>query len=91
MGHSRAERLQNIEKRLEDITKKIIQSQNQNTKDVVIDDEEFQYVMAFCSVTTRDWRKGGVVEFREIDGKIAYSIEAVNKMLVKEFGAIKKK
>jgi hypothetical protein len=38
MIHSRAERLQNIQKRLEDLTKIVIQRHNQNTKDLIIDD-----------------------------------------------------
>ncbi|WP_426065251.1 hypothetical protein [Flavobacterium sp. DSP2-3-1] len=91
MVHSRAERLQNIEKRLEEITNKVIQRQNQNTTDLTIDDEEFQYIMAFCSGTGRFWREQRVIEYTQKDGKFFYTIEAVNKMLVQEFGAIKKK
>lgn len=91
MVHSRAERLQNIQKRLEDLTKTVIQRQNQNTKDLIIDDEEFQYIMAFCAGTSRYWRDLNIIEYTQKDGKFFYSIEAVNKMLVKEFGALKKK
>lgn len=91
MVHSRAERLQDIQKRLEEITKKVIQRQNQNTKDLIIDDEEFQYIMAFCSGTARFWREQRVLEYIQKDAKFFYTIEAVNKMLVKEFGALKKK
>lgn len=84
-------RLQNIEKRLEEITKLAIQRQNQNTKDLIIDNEEFQYVMAFCQYTAKDWRRDGLIAYTQKDGKFFYSIEAINKMLVKEFGAVKKK
>ena len=91
MVHSRAERLQNIEKRLEDLTKTAIQIQNENTKDLFIDDKEFQYLMAFCPETCRYWRDLNIIEYTQKDGKFFYSIEAVNKMLIKEFGALKKK
>ena len=91
MVHSRAERLQNIEKRLEEMTNKVFQRQNQKTKDLLIDDVEFQYVMAFCARTTKDWRDLHLIKYIPKDGKFFYTIEAVNKMLVKEFGALKKK
>ena len=91
MVHSRAERLQNIEKRLEEITKTAIQSQNQITKDLVIDDEEFQYIMSFCPGGTRYWRELNLIEYTQKEGKFFYTIEAINKMLIVEFGAVKKK
>jgi hypothetical protein len=91
MVHSQAERLQNIEKRLEEIIKKAIQRQILHTKDLTIDDEEFQYIMAFCPEGTRYWRDLNLIEYAQMEGKFFYTIEAVNKMLVKEFGAIKKK
>lgn len=91
MVHSQVERLQNIEKRLEEIIKKAIQRQILHTKDLTIDDEEFQYIMAFCPGGTRSWRDLNVIEYIQKDGKFFYTIEAVNKMLVKEFGALKKK
>lgn len=91
MVHSQAERIQNIEKRLEEISNKLIQRQNQNTKNLTIDDEEFQYIMAFCAGTTKFWREQRVIAYTQKEGKFFYTIEAVNKMLVKEFGALKKK
>lgn len=91
MVHSRAERLQNIQKRLEIITNKVIQRQNQNTKDLFIDDEEFQYIMAFCSGTSRNWRDLNIIQYSQMNGKIVYTIDDVKEMLVKEFGALKKK
>lgn len=91
MVNSQAEILQNIEKRLEEITKIVIQRQNQNTKDLFIDDEDFQYIMEFCSKTLTNWKKESFLDFREIDGKIAFSIESIKKMLSEQFGALKKK
>ncbi|UFH45373.1 hypothetical protein LNP27_09525 [Flavobacterium galactosidilyticum] len=91
MVHSRAERLQNIEKRLEDLTKIVIQRQTQNKKDLFIDDEEFQYIMAFCSGTARYWRDLNIIEYSQINGKIVYTIDAVIKMLEEQFRALKKK
>ncbi len=91
MVHSSAERLQDIQKRLKEITNKVIQRQNQNTKDLIIEDEEFQYIMAFCAGTSRYWRDLDIVEYTQKDSEFYYTIEAVNKMLVKEFGALKKK
>lgn len=91
MVHSHVERLQNIEKRLEEITKKVIQRQNQNARDLIIDDEEFQYIMAFCGGTTRYWRDLDIIEYTQKDCKFYFTIEAVNRMLLKEFGFLKKK
>jgi predicted RNA-binding protein len=84
-------RLQNIEKRLEEITKIAIQRQNQNTKDLFIDENEFQYIMAFCPNTAKDWRREGLVAYTQKDGKFFYTIKAVNKMLVEQFSGSKKK
>jgi hypothetical protein len=91
MIHSRAERLQNIEKRLEEITNKVIQRQNQDTTDLTIDDEEFQYIMSFCPGGTRYWRDLNLIEYTQKEGKFFYTIEAINKMLIVEFGTVKKK
>lgn len=91
MVHSQEDRFKNIEIRLKEITSKLIKRQNQNTKDLIIDDKEFQFVMAFCPVTTKFWRKHRVIEYIPKDGQFFYTIEAVNKMLVKEFAAVKKK
>ncbi|MBC5842618.1 hypothetical protein H8R23_14485 [Flavobacterium sp. F-380] len=91
MVHSRLERLHNIEKRLEVLTKSALQSQNQNTKDLIIDDEEFQYIMSLCPGGTRYWRDLNLIQYTQKDGKFFYTIEAVNKMLVEEFGTLKKK
>ncbi|MEY3451568.1 MAG: hypothetical protein RL711_1394 [Bacteroidota bacterium] len=65
--------------------------QNQNTKDLFIDDEDFQYIMAFCPGTTKYWRDLNIIEYTQKGSKFYYTVEAVNKMLIKEFGALKKK
>jgi hypothetical protein len=90
MSHPFQESLNNIEKRLEDLTKLITKKQERIFDKVIIDNDEFQRLFKISPGTASNWREQGLIAFSQINNKIVYKIEDVNKMLDDNYRSFKK-
>ena len=84
------ESLKNIEQRLEDLTKVINKKQEKIFDKVIIDNDEFQRLFRISPGTAFNWREQGLIAFSQINNKIVYKIEDVNKMLDDNYRPFKK-
>ena len=82
--------LKNIEQRLEDLTKVINKKQEKIFDKVIIDNDEFQRLFRISPGTAFNWREQGLIAFSQINSKIVYKIEDVNKMLEDNYRPFKK-
>jgi hypothetical protein len=82
--------LKNIEQRLEDLTKVINKKQEKIFDKVIIDNDEFQRLFRISPGTAFNWREQGLIAFSQINSKIVYKIEDVNKMLDDNYRPFKK-
>ena len=90
MSHQFQESLKNIEQRLEDLTKVINKKQEKIFDKVIIDNDEFQRLFRISPGTAFNWREQGLIAFSQINSKIVYKIEDVNKMLEDNYRPFKK-
>lgn len=90
MSHPFQERLTNIEKRLEELTKLIAKKQENIFDKVIIDNDEFQRLFKISPGTAANWREQGLIAYIQINHKIIYKIKDINKMLDDNYRAFKK-
>ncbi|MFV8373030.1 helix-turn-helix domain-containing protein [Flavobacterium sp. LB2P74] len=90
MSNQFQESLKNIEQRLEDLTKVINKKQEKIFDKVIIDNDEFQRLFRISPGTAFNWREQGLIAFSQINSKIVYKIEDVNKMLEDNYRPFKK-
>lgn len=90
MSNQFQESLKNIEQRLEDLTKVINKKQEKIFDKVIIDNDEFQRLFRISPGTAFNWREQGLIAFSQINSKIVYKIEDVNKMLDDNYRPFKK-
>lgn len=82
--------LNNIEKRLEELTAIVTKRQEIIFNKVIIDNDEFQRLFKISPNTADNWRKQGLIAFSQINNKIIYKIEDINLMLDKHYRPFKK-
>ncbi|MGG7034478.1 MAG: helix-turn-helix domain-containing protein [Flavobacterium sp.] len=91
MSHPFQESLKNIEKRLEELTKLVTKRQEKIFDKVIIDNEEFQRLFKISPGTAANWREQGLVAYSQINNKIVYKIEDINKMLDEHYRPSRRK
>lgn len=84
------ESLDNIEKRLEELTHAVTKKQDRIFDKVIIDNEEFQKLFKISPGTAANWREKGLIAYSQINNKIVYKIEDINKMLDDNYRPFKK-
>jgi hypothetical protein len=84
------ESLANIEKRLEELTNAISKKQERIFDKVIIDNDEFQKLFKISPGTAANWREKGLIAYSQINNKIVYKIEDINKMLDDNYRPFKK-
>lgn len=82
--------LNNIEKRLEELTAIVTKRQESIFSKVIIDNDDFQRLFKISPNTADNWRKQGIIAFSQINNKIVYKIEDINLMLDKHYRPFKK-
>ena len=82
--------LNNIEKRLEELTAIVTKKQESIFSKVIIDNDEFQRLFKISPNTADNWRKQGIIAFSQINNKIVYKIKDINLMLDKHYRPFKK-
>ncbi len=90
MSHPFQESLSNIEKRLEDLTNLVTKKQEKLFDKVIIDNDEFQRLFKISPGTAANWREKGLIAYSQINNKIVYKIEDINKMLNDNYRPFKK-
>jgi hypothetical protein len=90
MSHPFQESLSNIEKRLEDLTNLLTKKQEKLFDKVIIDNDEFQRLFKISPGTAANWREKGLIAYSQINNKIVYKIEDINKMLNDNYRPFKK-
>ena len=90
MSHRFQESLSNIEKRLEELTQAVTKKQERIFDKVVIDNDEFQKLFKISPGTAANWREKGLIAYSQINNKIVYKIEDINKMLDDNYRPFKK-
>ena len=82
--------LENIEKRLEELTSIVTKKQENIFNKVFIDNDEFQRLFKISPNTAENWRKKGIIGFSQMNNKIVYRIADINLMLDKHYRPSKK-
>lgn len=82
--------LENIEKRLEELTSIVVNKHENIFSKVFIDNDEFQRLFKISPNTAENWRKQGIIAFSQMNNKIVYKIEDINLMLEKHYRPFKK-
>ncbi|KIX21620.1 hypothetical protein SY27_07935 [Flavobacterium sp. 316] len=90
MSHPFQESLDNIEKRLEELTQAVTKKQERIFDKVIIDNDEFQKLFKISPGTASNWREKGLIAYSQINNKIVYKIEDINKMLDDNYRPFKK-
>lgn len=91
MDHPFIKSLQNIEQKLEQLTKLSLKKQERFFNQEILDNDEFQKLFNISSGTAANWREEGLISYYQIKSKIYYKIKDVNKMLTQNFTPTKKK
>lgn len=90
MSHPFQDSLSNIEKRLEELTQLVTKKQERIFEKVIIDNDEFQRLFKISPGTASNWREKGLIAYSQINNKIVYKIEDINKMLDDNYRPFKK-
>lgn len=90
MSHSFQENIFKIEKRLEELTSLVSKKQERIFDKVIIDNDEFQRLFKISPGTAANWREKGLIAYSQINNKIVYKIEDINKMLDDNYRPFKK-
>lgn len=90
MSHPFQDSLNNIEKRLEELTKLVTKKQEKVFDKVIIDNDEFQRLFKISPGTAANWREQGLIAYSQMNNKIVYKIEDINKMLDDNYRPFKK-
>ena len=91
MNHPFQESLRNIEQRLEELTKLVDDRQVKYLTKPFLDNDEFQRVFRISPGTAANWREQGIIAYSQMNNKIIYRIEDINKMLDDNYRPFKKK
>lgn len=91
MDHPFIKSMQNIELRLEELSKLSLKKQEKFFAKEIIDNYEFQRLFNISSGTAANWRDEGIISYHQIKSKIYYKIKDVNKMLNQNYSPTKKK
>jgi hypothetical protein len=90
MSHPFQDSLNNIEKRLEELTKLVSKKQEKVFDKVIIDNDEFQRQFKISPGTAANWREKGLIAYSQINNKIIYKIQDINRMLDNNYRPFKK-
>ncbi|MBC5839301.1 helix-turn-helix domain-containing protein [Flavobacterium muglaense] len=90
MSHPFQENLLKIEKRLDELTSLVSKKQERIFDKVIIDNDEFQRLFKISPGTAANWREKGLIAYSQINNKIVYKIEDINKMLDDNYRPFKK-
>ena len=90
MSNQFKKNLSNIEKRLEELTHAVTKKQERIFDKVIIDNDEFQKLFKISPGTAANWREKGLIAYSQINNKIVYKIEDINKMLDDNYRPFKK-
>ena len=90
MSHPFQDSLNNIEQRLEELTKLVTKKQEKVFDKIIIDNDEFQRLFKISPGTAANWREKGLIAYSQINNKIVYKIEDINKMLDDHYRPFKK-
>ena len=90
MSHPFQESLDNIEKRLEELTHAVTKKQERIFDKVIIDNDEFQKLFKISPGTAANWREKGLIAYSQINNKIVYKIQDINTMLDNNYRPFKK-
>lgn len=90
MSHPFQESLSNIEKRLEELTNIVTKKQEKLFDKIIIDNDEFQRLFKISPGTAANWREKGLIAYSQINNKIVYKIDDINKMLDDNYRPFKK-
>ena len=90
MSYPFTERVQNIEKRLEELTKLIAKKQESIFDKKIIDNDEFQRLFRISPGTASNWRAQGLIAYSQINNKIIYKIDDVIKLIEDNYRPFKK-
>ena len=82
--------LNNIEKRLEELTAIVTKRQENIFNKVIIDNDEFQRLFKISPGTAANWREKGLIAYSQINNKIVYKIQDINTMLDNNYRPFKK-
>jgi hypothetical protein len=90
MSHSFQGCLNNIERRLEDLTNFVTRILNRFFNKVIIDNAELQRLFRISLGTAFNWRARGLIALNQKNNRISYKIEDVNKILDDNHKLVKK-
>ena len=90
MSHPFQDSLNNIENRLDELTKLVTKKQEKVFEKVIIDNDEFQRLFKISPGTAANWREKGLIAYSQMNNKIVYKIEDINKMLDNNYRPFKK-
>ena len=90
MSHPFQESLDNIEKRLEELTHAVTKKQERIFDKVIIDNDEFQKLFKISPGTAANWREKGLIAYSQINNKIVYKIQDINTMIDNNYRPFKK-
>ena len=79
-----------LEIRLEQLTKLVSKKQEKVIDKMIIDNHEFQRLFKISPGTAANWREKGLIAYSQINNKIVYKIEDINKMLDAHYRPFKK-
>lgn len=90
MSHPFQDSLNNIENRLEELTKLVTIKQEKIFDKVFIDNDDFQRLFKISPGTAANWREKGLIAYSQMNNKIVYKIQDINTMLDNNYRPFKK-
>ena len=90
MSHPFQDSLNNIENRLDELTKLVAKKQEKIFDKVFIDNDDFQKLFKISPGTAANWREKGLIAYSQMNNKIVYKIQDINKMLDNNYRPFKK-
>ncbi|MEH6512963.1 MAG: helix-turn-helix domain-containing protein [Maribacter arcticus] len=91
MKHPFVESLENIETRLQELTKAITRNQKKFLNKEILDNDEFQELFNISSGTAANWREQGIIAYCQVKSKIYYKVKDINKLINDNYKPLKKK
>lgn len=91
MTHPFIDSLQQIEQKLEELSKQITNKEIRYFDKEIIDNGQFQKLFNISEGTASNWRVQGIIAYSQINNKIYYRIADVKKLLKDNFIPSKKK
>lgn len=90
MSHPFQDSLNNIENRLDELTKLVAKKQEKIFDKVFIDNDDFQKLFKISPGTAANWREKGLIAYSQMNNKIVYKIQDINTMLDNNYRPFKK-